>query len=85
MHLKPYSMQDFPPTLQKRKKKCIIMLLSQPPPPAPFPSSQSFDCTTPAEALNVVFKYNGFKQAPTQLNWQSVRGVSRARVNHYDT
>lgn len=66
MHLKPYSMQDFPPTLQKKKKKLHYYVIV--PPLTPPPSSQSFDCTTPAEALNVLFKYNGFQQAPRQLN-----------------
>lgn len=39
MHLKPYSMQDFPPTLQKKKKNCIIMLLSHPSPRPPPPKA----------------------------------------------
>lgn len=53
MHLKPSSMQDFTLLLEKKLKKCII-LSSHP----LVPSSQSFDCLFPTEALNVVFKYD---------------------------
>lgn len=68
MHLKPQSMQDITPLL---KKSALLYYL--PIPLVPF--SQSFDCIFPTEALNVVFKYHEFEQAPIEVNWQSVRGV----------
>lgn len=51
MHLKPQSMQDVTPLLQKKS----ALLYYLPIPLVPF--SQSFDCIFPTEALNVVFKY----------------------------
>lgn len=41
MHLKPYSMQDFPPTLQKKKKKLHYYVIVPPltPPPSPPPKA----------------------------------------------
>lgn len=62
MHLKPQSMQDITPLLQK--KSALLYY----PPILLVPLSQSFDCIIPTEALNVIFKYDEFEQAPIQVN-----------------
>lgn len=63
-------MQDFTPLLQKKKKSALLYYL--PIPLVPF--SQSFDCILPTKALNVVFKYNEFEQAPYTVELTACEG-----------
>lgn len=62
--LSPKVCKILPRSSKKKEKSALLYYL--PIPLVPF--SQSFDCILPTKALNVVFKYNEFEQAPIQLN-----------------